>query len=265
MAFWLIQHNVQAYRQHPNLIGSEYPKKIAKLKKGDKIVYYATGDMVVIGTFEIVSDLFELKNDKAWGNIWVMKIKKRQLSKEPFIPIQNILKEEKISLFPKGKIKGIQLKGRTAIQISSKDFSSIERYTKKPRMTALLFHEHINDEKLGEPAELKVIRFTPTNEMGVVVLFTSFMRDLGFDGFEFIRAGFPDACVFEKTETGRHRQYVEFEFRASDFRIHVKNPKHNRIRCDYVICWENDYPLCPVKVIELKKELLRRGVYKESY
>ena len=72
---------------------------------------------------------------------------------------------------------------------------------------------------------------------------------------EFIRAGFPDACLIEKEGNLYNRKYVEFEFKATKFKEHVKNPKHRTINCDYVVCWENDYHTCPIEVIELKSEI----------
>ncbi|MEW6035384.1 MAG: hypothetical protein AB1529_02110 [Candidatus Micrarchaeota archaeon] len=264
MAYWFVQHDVKAFREHPNLIGSTYKNKVGKIRKGDKIAYYATGDMVIIGTFDVMSNAHEMKNDPKWGTLWVLKIKKRHVSREPHVPIQEVLRENDLTLFPKRKIVGIKLKGQTAIPIDKQDFRTIEGQLKKPQPTNTFFRESTNDERLGEPAELRVMRFTPTNEMGVVVLFTSFMKQMGFEYFDFIRSGFPDACVYEKTESGLHRRFVEFEYTASQFRMHLKNPVHRRIKCDYVVCWENDYPLCPVKVIELKRVLLKLGIYREK-
>jgi len=30
---------------------------------------------------------------------------------------------------------------------------------------------------------------------------------------------------------------------------------HKEIKCDYVVCWENDFPTCPVEMINLKDEI----------
>jgi hypothetical protein len=46
---------------------------------------------------------------------------------------------------------------------------------------------------------------------------------------------------------------IEFEFKASNFVEHGHDPA----QCDFIVCWENDWPDCPLKVIELKKEILR--------
>jgi hypothetical protein len=109
------------------------------------------------------------------------------------------------------------------------------------------------DDIVGEPMELGVMRWTPTNEMGVVALFIEFRKELGFPIIEFIRTRFPDAAVYETSSKGYIRRYIEFEFKSSGFKAHLKS---NR-KCHYVVCWEHDWEDCPVSVIELKHEMPR--------
>jgi len=80
-------------------------------------------------------------------------------------------------------------------------------------------------------------------------------RDHNFVKIEFIRAGFLDACVIEKEGNLYNRKYIEFEFKASKFKEHLKNKNHRTTKCDYVVCWKNDYYTCPIHVIELKSEI----------
>lgn len=105
------------------------------------------------------------------------------------------------------------------------------------------------DDVVGEPMELRVMRWTPTNEMGVVALFIEFRKQLGFPIIEVIRTRFPDAAVFESSSKGYIRRYIEFEFRSSGYRAHLKTKR----RCHYVVCWENDWKDCPIPVFELKQ------------
>ncbi|MGA3284897.1 MAG: hypothetical protein ABSD57_10630 [Verrucomicrobiota bacterium] len=106
------------------------------------------------------------------------------------------------------------------------------------------------DDIVGEPMELQVMRWTPTNEMGVVALFIEFRKELGFPIVEVIRAGFPDAAVFEGGSSKRHiRKYIEFEFKSSGYKAHLKSKR----KCHYVVCWENDWKDCPIPVFELKQ------------
>lgn len=104
------------------------------------------------------------------------------------------------------------------------------------------------DDIVGEPMELQVMRWSPTNEMGVVALFIEFRKELGFPIIEIIRAGFPDAAVFEGSSKRLIRKYIEFEFRSSGYKSHLKSKR----KCHYVVCWENDWKDCPIPVFELK-------------
>lgn len=107
------------------------------------------------------------------------------------------------------------------------------------------------DDLVGEPMELQVMRWTPTNEMGVVALFIEFRRELGFPIIEIIRTSFPDAAVFESSSKGYIRKYIEFEFRSSGYKSHIRSKR----KCDYVVCWEHDWKDCPMPVRELKTEV----------
>jgi len=77
------------------------------------------------------------------------------------------------------------------------------------------------------------ILFEPEYEQEVVYLFAVFHRELGFSYIIKIRNEFPDALVMDKD---REVKRIEFEVRASDFVQH----KHDKKRCDYIVCWEND-------------------------
>jgi hypothetical protein len=104
------------------------------------------------------------------------------------------------------------------------------------------------DDIVGEPMELRVMRWTPTNEMGVVALFIEFRKDLGFPFVEIIRTRFPDAVVFENSPKGYIRRNIEFEFRSSGYKSHLKSKR----KCHYVVCWEHNWKECPLPVFELK-------------
>lgn len=266
MKYWLVIHSLKAFQEHPDYFGAEKRREgqLKKIKKGDKIVYYATGDSVIVGTFEIIEGRTEWTNDKYWtGHMVCMKIKQRYLTRGPhFLPIQEVLGKaaKPISIFPDREFKPIFLKGRTAIEITNNDFNEIEKLVKTWKPERDLFKGQPNDGNLGEPMDLGILNYAPTSEQGVVALFVHFMDKLKSHKFvkiEFIRDGFPDACVIEKEGNIYNRKYVEFEFLASKFKEHVKNKDHRDIRCDYVICWENDYFSCPIEVIELKSEIAK--------
>ena len=107
----------------------------------------------------------------------------------------------------------------------------------------------------GEPIDFRGLRHAPINEQGVVYLFGMVSRELGFY-IEAIQQGFPD-CEGKYLYDGKKNLWakarIEFEFRASSFKEHGHDPNG----CDFVVCWINDWPDCPVKVIELRKEILK--------
>jgi len=107
------------------------------------------------------------------------------------------------------------------------------------------------EDVVGKPMELGVMRWTPTNEMGVVALFIEFRKELGFPIIEVIRTNFPDAAVFEAASKGYVRKYIEFEFRSSGYKSHLKSKR----KCHYVVCWEHNWKDCPIPVIELRKQI----------
>jgi hypothetical protein len=107
----------------------------------------------------------------------------------------------------------------------------------------------------GEPIEFRGLRHAPTNEQGVVYLFGMVSRELGFT-VEAIQNAFPD-CEGKRILDRKRNLWagarIEFEFLASNFCEHG----HDASQCDYIVCWENDWPDCPVTVIELRREILR--------
>lgn len=92
--------------------------------------------------------------------------------------------------------------------------------------------------------------FIPSNEMGVIVLF-SYLQDVS--GFNIVDIGsrFPDAVI----DVDGIEYRTEFEYMLSNFIAHG----HDIRQCDIIICWENDlndsdFPLdgVPAHVVELK-------------
>src|ERR1051326_6266522 len=89
----------------------------------------------------------------------------------------------------------------------------------------------------------------PTNEQGVFFLFACMAYDLGFLVLR-LQAGFPDCEAFRKVGQDRlQRVKVELEYESRNFLRHG----HNVNDADIIVCWEHNWPECPVEVIELKK------------
>lgn len=107
----------------------------------------------------------------------------------------------------------------------------------------------------GEQIAFRGLQHAPINEQGVVYLFGMISRELGFN-IEALQQGFPDCegkylCDQKKNLWAKAR--IEFEFLASNFKEHSHDPS----QCDFIVCWENDWPDCPINVIELKTEILK--------
>jgi hypothetical protein len=109
------------------------------------------------------------------------------------------------------------------------------------------------DEARRDFLGFRGMRFPPSNEQGVVYLFGMVSREIGFE-VEAIRSkSYPDCVARRRLEVrpgyGKWRKVmIEFEYRSSKFRLH----NHDPTECDIIVCWENDWPSCPIEVIELK-------------
>jgi hypothetical protein len=74
--------------------------------------------------------------------------------------------------------------------------------------------------------------------------------ELGFI-VEAIHASFPDCEAKRLVDRQRNRWQrvrIEFEFQSSTFRDHG----HDAGQCDLIVCWENNWPDCPLEVVELR-------------
>lgn len=104
----------------------------------------------------------------------------------------------------------------------------------------------------GELINFRGLRHAPINEQMVVFLFGMVNQELGFV-VDLVQQGFPD-CKGMFREKGRLAEVrIEFEYKASSF----KEAGHDPDQCDFIVCWENDWPNCPIDVIELKTEILK--------
>lgn len=111
------------------------------------------------------------------------------------------------------------------------------------------------EQLYGEPIDFRGLRHAPINEQGVVYLFGMVSRELGFS-IEALQQGFPDCegkYLYDDKKNLWAKARIEFEYKASAFKEHGHDPNH----CDFVVCWINDWPDCPIDVIELKSEILK--------
>jgi len=107
----------------------------------------------------------------------------------------------------------------------------------------------------GEPIDFRGLRHAPINEQGVVYLFGVVSRELGFV-VEAVRSEYPD-CEAKRQVPGQpgiwESARIEFEFKSSRFRTHVDAIDD----CDVIVCWDHDWPECPMEVISLKDVVAR--------
>jgi hypothetical protein len=96
------------------------------------------------------------------------------------------------------------------------------------------------------------LQYAPQNELGVVFLFSTIAPKLRLR-IERIQSAYPDCVAYQKTGFGEKRIRIEFEYRSSSFRAH----KHDAKICDWIVCWEHDWPGVPdrIQVIELRRYL----------
>ena len=103
----------------------------------------------------------------------------------------------------------------------------------------------------GDHLGFRAMLFAPVNEQGVVLLFGMVAGELGY-GIETVAQGFPDCTAKRRTAPGRWESVrVEFEYRSRSFRDHG----HDAEACDVIVCWEHDWPDCPLEVLALRAAL----------
>jgi hypothetical protein len=128
------------------------------------------------------------------------------------------------------------------------------------RVTARLVEEAARETPLtpkprsfGEPLHFRGLRHAPINEQGVVFLFGMVSKELGFV-VESVHNPFPD-CIAKRLFDRRRRLWrevrIEFEYKSRNFLEH----QHQNADCDLIVCWENNWPDCPIEVMALKSEI----------
>jgi len=95
------------------------------------------------------------------------------------------------------------------------------------------------------------LHYAPENELGVVFLFADLVKRWRLR-IEEISASFPDCIAYQKVKGGEKRIRIEFEYKSRNFKTH----KHSASECDWIVCWEHNWPDAPknVNIIELRRE-----------
>jgi hypothetical protein len=107
--------------------------------------------------------------------------------------------------------------------------------------------------RFGAFLNFRGLQHAPINEQGVVFLFGMVAFELGYV-VESVATGFPD-CEAKRRIKGPseswERIHIEFEYQSRNFLDHG----HDTARCDVIVCWEHNWPECPIEVLELKSAI----------
>ena len=155
-----------------------------------------------------------------------------------------------LAYYRKWRVEASQSDGSTAGQLLKQVVPSA-----RPEPQAAAWSEEDRPQLFGEAVDFRGLRNAPINEQGVVFLFGMVSAELGFS-IEALQEGFPDCegkYLYDRKKKLWAKARIEFEFRASSFRQHGHDSGH----CDFIVCWENDWPDCPIRVLELSKEILK--------
>lgn len=109
------------------------------------------------------------------------------------------------------------------------------------------------NQHYGPVINFRSFLHAPTCESGVILLFGMVAGELGFV-IERMAPDFPD-CEAKRRVPGHADALelvrIEFEHRSRSFRSHG----HDAAGCDLIVCWEHDWPECPLPVLELKSAI----------
>ena len=114
------------------------------------------------------------------------------------------------------------------------------------------------------PADFRGFAGDPRSEIEVVFLF-GLLYDHLLEYMELpfvvteINDAFPD-CEAINTSTG-NVVHIEFELKSSHYTSH----RHPLDGCDYIVCWEDDWPGSPIPVVSLKKMVESMGLTGKRY
>ena len=129
----------------------------------------------------------------------------------------------------------------------------LEEATKYKLPSGCTFRPRIMTDRpiYGLPLREGPLTFAPTNEAGVLAAFACYARELGFTILR-LQAAFPDCEALREVGPNKgQRVLIELEYESRNFLDHM----HPITGCDLIVCWINNWPDCPLEVIELSSVL----------
>jgi Homing endonuclease associated repeat len=143
-----------------------------------------------------------------------------------------------------GEWKDVQeviLKHLAATNRNGCPMSSVPSLASRPKI--MLDQPMYGGPLLGSP-----LAFAPINEAGVMLMFGAVARQLGFV-ITRVQQEFPDCEALRQVDRDRwQRVLIEFEYESRNFLLH----EHSVDDCDLIVCWNHNWPECPIEVLELK-------------
>lgn len=265
MTVWWVIHDVLSYEQNPDIIYCQvvegkvrYPS-FENIKKADKVVYYAKGDKVIIGIFDVVSEM--LFRDEYVGKIAAYLISPAVMpSQDHYFDLITFLRNsgQQLHGFPEGdNLIRSPLIHHNFPQVDEDDYEILVGAIKSGRYEIRYERSAKISDKIGVAFENIDLLFEPIDEMGLMYLFARHHKAIGFPYIIKIRSKFPDVIAID--DSGE-RVNVELEYKSSNFKMHGHNPSD----CEYCVCWEHDWKDAPPKlrIISLKDKL--KSIYNTS-
>jgi hypothetical protein len=131
---WLVSHGIDSYDKRKDLIGIGPNRRlVTKILPKDYVIYYLTGKKQILGTFEIVKEVFEGDEDyeKDWKNRIIQHIiKERVVKPENPLPVERKLRVQ-LSYFGSRRNWGRSVQNTVNRIRYLEDFEIIEDILKK--------------------------------------------------------------------------------------------------------------------------------------
>lgn len=112
----------------------------------------------------------------------------------------------------------------------------------------------LGGRRYGETLNFRGLLHAPVNEQGVVFVFATVAAELGYL-IDSLGSEFPDCEAKRRVGRAWEKVRIEFEYESRNFQVHAHDPEE----CDLIVCWEHNWPECPLEVLELKSVVTSVG------
>jgi hypothetical protein len=241
--YYLIKHDIESIKQHPAWVWNTARKflknghrDLKKLTTGTKYIMYGYEDYEggerltqITGVFKVIKEAERIDEKKEKCRGWYVE---GELLFNIRLPYGKREKKYYVNINPTQFFDREKYHQQLAVPLTKSEFDKIVKAIKD-----YSFVDHWG-----------VMENEPTNEQGVVALFSYYCRKLGFE-IKAIGTKFPDAkIILDGTEYS-----IEFEFNSKSY--------NHRKRVDYLVCWCHDWKgaenLATV-VFVLRDELIKK-------